>query len=100
MVNTGKPKSTRSKSEFWDDQAKVHGASDLATAPDHYYRELEIESILRVLVAMKPETILDVGCGNGYTTLKIGKQFPAATVVGVDSSKEMIAEARKHSIPN
>ena len=40
-------RSTKEKTKaFWDDQAREHGASDLATAPDHHYRTLEIKSIV------------------------------------------------------
>lgn len=78
---------------FWDQQAKLHGASDLATAPDHHYRTLEIASILKCLACLRHETILDVGCGNGFTSLQIAKKFPAALVTGVDYSAPMIAEA-------
>lgn len=85
---------------FWDNQAKVHGGSDLATAPDHYYRNLEIESILRVIGTVKHDTILDVGCGNGYSTLQIAKKYPEAMITGVDFSENMIAEANKNAIPN
>jgi ubiquinone/menaquinone biosynthesis C-methylase UbiE len=86
---------------FWDDQARAHGASDLATAPDHHYRTLEINSILRMIECIeKRETILDVGCGNGYSTVKIGKKFPEAMITGVDYSEPMISEANKAAIPN
>jgi ubiquinone/menaquinone biosynthesis C-methylase UbiE len=86
---------------FWDDQAREHGASDLATAPDHHYRTLEINSIIRVIEAIKKrETILDVGCGNGYSTVQIGKKFPEAIITGVDYSEPMIAEANRTVIPN
>src|SRR5882724_7115189 len=69
--------------DFWDQQAKEHGGSDLATAPDHHYRSLEIESILRVISAIKHENILDVGCGNGYSTIQIAKKFPEAMITGI-----------------
>jgi len=86
---------------FWDGQARSHGASDLATAPDHHYRTLEIKSILRVIDGIaKRETILDVGCGNGYSTVQIGKKFPEAVITGVDYSEPMISEANKAVIPN
>ena len=93
-----KPDKTKA---FWDTQARSHGASDLATAPDHHYRTLEIKSILRMIGSIdKRETILDVGCGNGYSTVQIGKKFPEAMITGVDYSEPMIAEANKAVIPN
>lgn len=111
MANTAKRKSSPSKKKtqppsegdvhgFWEGMAKQHGPSDLATAPDHHYRTLEIDAILRVLENMKHETILDVGCGNGYTTRAIAKKFPEATITGIDFSESMIAEANKSAIPN
>src|SRR6266404_6440308 len=108
MAGTEKRKSSRSKvpqnegdvRAFWDGQAKQHGSSDLATNPDTHYRSLEIESILRAISAMKHDTILDIGCGNGYTTRAIAKKFPEATVTGVDFSYAMIAEAKKLIKPN
>src|SRR6266404_9439899 len=108
MAGTEKRKSSRSKvpqnegdvKAFWDHQAIQHGGSDLATNPDTHYRSLEIESILRAISAMKHETILDVGCGNGYTTRAIAKRFPEATVYGVDFSQDMIDEAAKLIGPN
>lgn len=86
--------------EFWEYQAQTHGGSDLATNPDPHYRKLEIESILRVIGSVKHDTILDVGCGNGYTTRAIAKKFPEATVTGVDFSARMIAEAITPILPN
>jgi ubiquinone/menaquinone biosynthesis C-methylase UbiE len=106
MGKTAKRKSSKSTviegdvKEFWDQQAKQHGGSDLATAPDHHYRTLEIDTILRVIEGMPHENILDVGCGNGYTTRAIAKKFPEATVTGVDFSGEMVKEANKLATPN
>jgi len=108
MASTARRKSSRSKAPqnegdvraFWDHQAIQHGGSDLATNPDTHYRSLEIESILRAISAMKHDTILDVGCGNGYTTRAIAKKFPEAEVTGVDFSEVMINEAVPLVTPN
>lgn len=108
MVSIAKRKSSPSKKkpepvsvyDFWQEQAEKHGGSDLATNPDHYYRSLEIDSILRVIDTLKHETVLDVGCGNGYSTLQMAKKFPEAMITGVDYSPAMIAEAKKSITPN
>lgn len=108
MVDTAKRKSSRSKikppegdvREFWNTQAKDHGSDGLATNPDPHYRELEISSIERVIGSLKHESILDVGCGNGFSTLRIAKKFPDAIVTGVDFSDAMITEAKKRVAPN
>lgn len=50
------------------------------------------------------ESVLDVGCGDGKITAEIAGYVPSGTVVGVDSSKEMIELARadfaKDKYPN
>jgi SAM-dependent methyltransferase len=74
--------------------AEKYGHSDKATNPDQHYRKLEIESILRVIGLMPHETILDAGCGNGFTTDMIGDKFPDSDVVGVDFSPKMIKQAK------
>jgi len=81
----------RAVKQFWDDQAEAFKDSDLATAPDHYYREMEINRILAHL--SNGETILDVGCGNGYSTLHFAATLPSSRIVGVDYSEPMIRNA-------
>ena len=79
--------------EFWDIQAEVHGQDGRATAPDHFYRDMEINRIIDHLG--EEETVLDVGCGNGYSTFKFAEARPKCAWNGIDYSKEMITQARK-----
>lgn len=78
--------------DFWDKQAAEHGSDDTATAPDHHYRELEIS---RILPHIEGKSALDVGCGNGYSTLKFMMAYPKKRFVGVDFSNKMIEMARE-----
>lgn len=39
--------------------------------------------------------IYDLGCGTGHLTQIVAERFPGASVIGVDSSPEMLAEARR-----
>lgn len=42
------------------------------------------------------EFILDIGCGSGMSTLALKNKYPnAKKIVGIDLSKEMLAEAKK-----
>ncbi len=84
---------TRNIKTFWNDQAVEFGASKLATAPDGAYRELEISQILQRINNGK--SILDVGCGNGYTTIEIAKKRKGCRIDGVDFSSEMIGRASR-----
>jgi trans-aconitate 2-methyltransferase len=42
-------------------------------------------------------SVLDVGCGDGYLTARLAARAPAATVLGVDASPGMIAEAQQRA---
>lgn len=43
----------------------------------------------------KADRIIDLGCGPGNSTAILRKMFPAAEIVGIDSSDDMIAAAKK-----
>jgi|SRR5580704_1393447 trans-aconitate 2-methyltransferase len=52
------------------------------------------------LLEVKPtERVLDLGCGNGKVTAEIAKRVGRGSVVGIDSSAEMIAFAQSHVDP-
>jgi ubiquinone/menaquinone biosynthesis C-methylase UbiE len=63
-----------------------------ATSPDWNLREVEIEYIARHLT--DGARILDVGCGNGYSTLAYAARVQSA-LCGIDFVPEMIASARR-----
>jgi trans-aconitate 2-methyltransferase len=44
--------------------------------------------------AESPATVVDLGCGPGNLTVLLRERWPEAEVAGLDSSPEMIAEAR------
>lgn len=78
--------------QFWNEQADEFKDSQLATAPDVNYRDLEIRSIIQYL--KNGTWLLDVGCGNGYSTFKFAEAFPRMKITGIDYSEEMIAQAQ------
>lgn len=45
-----------------------------------------------------PQMIVDLGCGDGNLTKTLLDHWPQSEVLGLDSSPEMIKEAKKHSI--
>lgn len=79
--------------DYWDNQAKTLGTQGTATAPDQHYRNLEIEQIIAHLNSAG--NMIDIGCGNGFSTLKFKEARPKTTFTGVDFSPEMIAAARR-----
>lgn len=49
------------------------------------------------LVRLKPETVLDVGCGTGIATAALFKKYPKARVIGLDLAPAMLAIARRRA---
>jgi SAM-dependent methyltransferase len=74
--------------EFWNDRAQ-YGQN--AGTNDFMLKELEE----RVLLARIPEraTVLDVGCGNGSTLIRLARE-KACTGLGVDYAESLLALAR------
>lgn len=53
--------------------------------------------LIKLLNKISPKSVLDVGCGEGYTTKIIINKFPKATIVGCDIEKEMVDAAKKNN---
>jgi len=83
--------------EYWEERAKQSVNSRAATTNDIYLRELEIRTIVQTLQGMNllGGTSLDVGCGDGYSTLKVADAVPNLSFLGIDYSENMIRIARE-----
>jgi len=46
--------------------------------------------------ATAPGIVVDLGCGPGSSTLALGQRWPHARIIGVDSSAEMLDQARRN----
>lgn len=71
---------------FWDETAKNNKDNPCATIRDHQFRLLEIGEIAKFIVGLNK--VLDIGCGNGFSTLKYSKHVNH--IVGMDYSEEFI----------
>jgi 2-polyprenyl-3-methyl-5-hydroxy-6-metoxy-1,4-benzoquinol methylase len=73
---------------------KRAGGGLYTTSPDLNMRELEIEFIVGAIQKFSTGTprIVDLGCGNGYSTLRIASAVDGA-VTGIDFAESLIVEA-------
>ena len=66
--------------------------------PDSYmaFADLRSRPGLELLARVNhpnPETIVDLGCGPGHLTAVVARRWPAARVIGIDQSAEMLERA-------
>jgi ubiquinone/menaquinone biosynthesis C-methylase UbiE len=78
--------------EVYDDFARQYKLDCRANMPDGYLVDLEVRTLLRHI--KNGGKLLDVGCGNGYTAIKLA-QKRNIEIVGVDVSTEMIKYANQ-----
>jgi ubiquinone/menaquinone biosynthesis C-methylase UbiE len=85
---------------YWNDRAKESGGAANATTNDIHLRELEIATTvdtIRELCKDKTDVgVLDVGCGDGFSTLRIAAEIENSTFLGVDYSESMIENAKNN----
>lgn len=82
---------TDSKLEFWNSRAQL---GETAGTYDFPLKDLEMKLILQTIPA--GSSVLDVGCGNGETLIKLACENDCRGV-GVDFSEKMIEAAKTSS---
>lgn len=68
-------------------------ADPYSTSRDYNMRELEIEAIARQLESRPAASLLDLGCGNGYTLVSLARRLQGWSFTGIDFAKNLIAGA-------
>jgi trans-aconitate 2-methyltransferase len=75
---------------MWD-PAQYQRYADERSRPFH--------ELLARVAADGPGFVVDLGCGDGALTAVLADRWPEATVLGVDSSEDMLAEAATRTTP-
>lgn len=81
--------------DFWEKQAEVFGTSYEASWGDYYMIELELETIGKYIGYR--QSVLDVGCANGYSTSQQAMAHLSCKFVGIDYAENFISAAKKTS---
>lgn len=82
--------------DYWDNQAKLHGESHVASWGDNFMLDLEIQSIGNYI--SDHDLVLDAGCANGYSTFRQLERYKVKRIVGIDFSEEMINVAKNRKM--
>jgi ubiquinone/menaquinone biosynthesis C-methylase UbiE len=75
----------------WQTQAKRHGIDPAASWSDIHAIELELREMCRRIA--DGQKVLEVGCANGFTTLRLAG-MRRIEILGVDLAPEMIEQAQ------
>jgi ubiquinone/menaquinone biosynthesis C-methylase UbiE len=79
---------------YWNDRATKFKENARATMNEQTLRLREIKAILKYL--KDGNKVLDVGCGNGYSTLVFAEKRHL-TITGLDFSPEMVRYAKQNA---
>jgi len=80
---------------FWSERARRYRCDPRANTEDIWLREVEIACVDKIIKAHRPARILDFGCANGYSTLRLAKANPGCSFLGLDLNADMIAVAKE-----
>jgi SAM-dependent methyltransferase len=84
--------------EHYRGVAETEGLSPTSTMADEITRGKETDAILTFVAAARkksalddgrPLSIMDIGCGNGYTLEVLANNYPGAILVGVEKSDKL-----------
>jgi ubiquinone/menaquinone biosynthesis C-methylase UbiE len=77
---------------YWESQARKHGAAHEASWGDNFAIALEIDTIAKSL--RDGDTVLDVGCANGFSAFRQLERHKLKRLVGIDYAASMVEAAR------
>lgn len=85
--------------QHYKEVAKEFGLSSKSTMLSEITRSMETEAIIQFVDeslrlrksegSSEPATIIDIGCGNGYTLDQLVNQYPDQNYVGIEKSNEL-----------
>lgn len=78
---------------FWTNQANAHGSSHAASWSDRPVMEMEIRRLAEYVE--DGDSVLDIGCANGFSTIQLAEQKSEAEIHGLDYIPEMIQQAQQ-----
>ena len=84
--------------KYWEDRA-AEDSSAQSTTQDFSLREIEYSVLFERIQKNSPDSVADVGCGDGRTTARLASKFPNVSFSGFDYSSSMVENAKKNLHP-
>lgn len=85
---------------FWEQRASEYGSRSTATLGERFLRQLEIKTMIKVIEHYGSSRVLDVGCGNGYSTRIFAQKCSEVDFYGIDYSPKMVECAKEYESKN
>ncbi len=63
-------------------------------------RQKPVEDLFKLINIREGMSVIDLGCGTGEITEMISDLLPGSTVLGIDSSSDMLAKAKERERPD
>jgi len=77
--------------KYWGERA---GRGLQATTNDVYMKAIEYSVLKHRIDIYRPPDIIDIGCGDGKTTIELARNFQGINFVGIDNALPMIEQAK------
>lgn len=74
--------------QYWEQRAAADKSAQ-STTHDYYLREIESRVLLDAVARFRPRRVMDVGCGDAWTTIRLATDFPNIEFLGGDYSNSM-----------
>lgn len=78
---------------YWENRASSDSSAQ-STTQDFYLREIEFNALSERINKYLPNSVADIGCGDGRTTIRLASKYPAIYFYGLDYSLAMIENAK------
>ena len=77
---------------YWEERASGDPTAQ-STTQDVYLREIEARVLSGILARHRPQRVLDAGCGDARTTVRLAGEFPDTQFIAGDYSTAMLRNA-------
>jgi len=79
--------------KYWEERA-ASDSSAQSTTHDYFMREIEYRVLNDAIERHRPSTVIDIGCGDAWTTVRLATACQAIRFLGCDYSETMVKNAR------